>query len=143
NFPRGRAAAPGTLTCFPFGRPRTKPSEQLRQQVAMSMMEDNAFRQPLKQHVYYNTLEGDITGSIESTVNMLLEIEPLWDRFKKAESKNQFQGLSFEERLIDAQQKGFIDEHEAEQLRHYNAKRYDSTLTDIFDLELKEVLELD
>ncbi|TQR69614.1 acyl-CoA dehydrogenase [Acinetobacter sp. RF14B] len=143
NFPRGSAAAMVKLICFPFGRPLKKPSDQLRQQVAMSMMEDNAFRQSLKQHVYYNTLEDDITGRMESTFNMLLEIEPLWDRFKKAESKNQFKGLSFEERLIDAQQNGFIDEHEAEQLRHYNAKRYDSMLTDIFDLELKEVLELD
>lgn len=143
NFPTTMASGLVKLLCFPFGRPLKKPSDQLKQQVANSMMEDNAFRQDLQQHVYYNTLDDDMTGRMESTFKMLLEIEPLWDHFKKAESKGQFKGLNFEERIADAQLNGFINDAEVEKLLTYNAKRFDSMLTDIFDLELKETLPLD
>jgi len=143
NFPSGAAAGMVKLLCFPFGRPVQKPSDQLKQQVANSMMEDNAFRQVLKKHVYYNTHEHDVTGRMESTFAMLLDIEQLWDRFKKAENKDQFKGLSFAEHVADAQLHGFINDQEAEKLLHYNARRYDSMLTDIFDLHLNEVLELE
>ena len=80
---------------------------------------------------------------MESTFNLLLEIEKLWDRFKKAENKGQFKGLSFAEHVADAHQQGFINDQEAEKLVHYNARRYDSMLTDVFDLHLNEVLELE
>ncbi|MFV5403299.1 acyl-CoA dehydrogenase [Acinetobacter sp. 228] len=143
NFPSGAAAGMVKLLCFPFGRPVQKPSDQLKQQVANSMMEDNAFRQTLKKHVYYNINENDVTGRMESTFNLLLEIEKLWDRFKKAENKGQFKGLSFAEHVADAHQQGFINDQEAEKLLHYNARRYDSMLTDVFDLHLNEVLELE
>lgn len=143
NFPVGVAAGMVKLLCFPFGRPVQKPSDQLKQQVANSMMEDNAFRQVLKKHVYYNTHENDVTGRMESTFTMLLDIEQLWDRFKKAENKGQFKGLSFAEHVADAQLQGFINDEEAEKLLHYNARRYDSMLTDVFDLHLNEVLELE
>ena len=143
NFPSGAAAGMVKLLCFPFGRPVQKPSDQLKQQVANSMMENNAFRQVLKKHVYYNTHEHDVTGRMESTFNLLLEIEKLWDRFKKAENKGQFKGLSFAEHVADAQLQGFINDQEAEKLLHYNARRYDSMLTDVFDLHLNKVLELE
>ncbi|MCO8082711.1 acyl-CoA dehydrogenase [Acinetobacter lwoffii] len=143
NFPSGAAAGMVKLLCFPFGRPVQKPSDQLKQQVANSMMENNAFRQSLKKHVYYNINENDVTGRMESTFNLLLEIEKLWDRFKKAENKGQFKGLSFAEHVADAQLQGFINDQEAEKLLHYNARRYDSMLTDVFDLHLQEVLELE
>lgn len=143
NFPSGAAAGMVKLLCFPFGRPVQKPSDQLKQQVANSMMENNAFRQSLKKHVYYNINENDVTGRMESTFNLLLEIEKLWDRFKKAENKGQFKGLSFAEHVADAQLQGFINDQEAEKLLHYNARRYDSMLTDVFDLHLNKVLELE
>ena len=44
---------------------------------------ENPFREQLKAHVYYNVREDDVNGRLESTFKMLLQIEPLWDRFKK------------------------------------------------------------
>ena len=35
------------------------------------MMEDNAFRQVLKKHVFYSTAEDDVNGRMESTFTML------------------------------------------------------------------------
>ena len=141
NFPVGVAAGIVKFICFPLGRPMKKSSDALKQQAGELMMQDNAFRDELKKHVFYNTEADDVTGRMESTFNMLLAIEPLWDKYKKAESKGQFKGLTFDERLIDAVTSNFVTPEEAEKLAIYNAKRYDSMLTDVFDAELNQALE--
>ncbi|HDI2988080.1 TPA: DUF1974 domain-containing protein, partial [Acinetobacter baumannii] len=76
------------------------------------------------------------------TFQMLRTIEPLWDKFKKAESKGKFTGLTFEENIAQAIKEGFISESEAQQLLQYNAIRFDSMLTDVFDEKLNKVLPL-
>ncbi|NAR70011.1 acyl-CoA dehydrogenase [Acinetobacter haemolyticus] len=143
NFPMKIAAKLVKLVCFPFGRPIAKPSDQLKQDVAQLLLQETPFRAELKKHVYYNTDESDVMGRMESTFQMLLAIQPLWNKFKKAESKDQFKGLSFEEHIADAVAVGFINTTEAEQLLKYNAKRYDSMLTDVFDEHLEKDLPLE
>ena len=142
NFPMRAAAGLVKFICFPFGRPLHKPSDKLKLKVGEWFMQENAFRDQLKQHVFYNTDPNDVTGRMESTFLMLLEIEELWDTFKKAESKGKFTGLSFEEHLADAVATQFIDEGQAEKLALYNEKRFDSMLTDVFDMDLNESLDL-
>lgn len=143
NFPVGIAAALVKFICFPLGRPIKKSSDALKQQAGEIIMQDNAFRDELKKHVFYTTQEDDVTGRMESTFNLLIKLEPLWDKFKKAESKGQFKGLTFDERMSDALSIGFVTQQEAASLMIYNAKRYDSMLTDIFDSELNQTLELE
>ncbi|MCH7380230.1 MULTISPECIES: acyl-CoA dehydrogenase [Acinetobacter] len=143
NFPMKLAAYMVKLLCFPFGRPIAAPSDQLKQEVAQLIMQEHAFRDQLKQHVYYNTDANDVMGRMESTFQALLPLQPLWNKFKKAESKDQFSGLTFEEHIADAIETGFITTAEAESLVQYNAKRYDSMLTDIFDAHLDKELPLD
>ena len=126
-----------------MGRAVTKPTDQLKRDVATYMLQDNAFRQQLKQHVCYSTDTNDVSGRMESAFQMLLKIEPLWNKFKKAESKGQFQGLTFEVRIADAVTTNFITQSEADQLIAYNIQRYDSMLTDIFDEQLFNELALD
>ena len=143
NFPIKFASALVKFICFPLGRAVTKPTDQLKRDVATYMMQDNAFRQQLKQHVCYSTDTNDVSGRMESAFQMLLKIEPLWNKFKKAESKGQFQGLTFETHIIDAVTTNFITQSEADQLIAYNIQRYDSMLTDIFDEQLFNELALD
>ncbi|EXB49342.1 acyl-CoA dehydrogenase [Acinetobacter sp. 1000160] len=143
NFPMPLAAAMVKLICFPFGRPIAAPSDQLKQEVAQLMMQEHAFREQLKQHVYYNTDANDVMGRMESTFQSLLQLQPLWNKFKKAESKDQFSGLTFEAHIANAIETGFISTAEAESLLDYNAKRYDSMLTDIFDEHLVDDLPLE
>ncbi|WP_445115396.1 acyl-CoA dehydrogenase [Acinetobacter sp. WZC-1] len=143
NFPMPLAAKLVKLICFPFGRPVAKPSDQLKIETAELIMQENAFRDQLKHHVYYSTEPDNVTGRMEATFQMLLKVEPLWDKFKKAESKDQFKGLTFEAHVQDAVATSFISQQEADQLIEYNAMRYDSMLTDIFDQQLNEVLPLD
>lgn len=143
NFPVGIAAGLVKFICFPLGRPIKKSSDALKQQAGEIIMQDNAFRDELKKHVFYTTQEDDVTGRMESTFNLLIKLEPLWDKFKKAESKGQFKGLTFDERMSNALSIGFVTQQEAASLMIYNAKRYDSMLTDIFDSELNQTLELE
>ena len=143
NFPIKFASALVKFICFPLGRAVTKPTDQLKRDVATYMMQDNAFRQQLKQHVCYSTDTNDVSGRMESAFQMLLKIEPLWNKFKKAESKGQFQGLTFEAHIADALTTNFITQSEANQLIAYNIQRYDSMLTDIFDEQLFNELALD
>lgn len=143
NFPVKFTSGLIKFICFPLGRPVAQPSDQLKRQVAESMMQENTFRDQLKQHVFYSTKANDIHGRMESTFLMLLEIEPLWNKFKKAESDDQFTGLTFEEHIQSALEASFINQTEADQLLTYNAKRFDSMLTDIFDAELNQSLTVE
>ena len=143
NFPVRIAARLVQYICFPLGQPFKKPSDTLKRKVGEMIMQNQNFRNELKKHVFYNTKANDVTGRMESTFQMLFSIEPLWDKFKKAESKGQFNGLTFEEHLADAVANHAVTEDEAAKLTIYNAQRFDSMLTDIFDIELDQNLALE
>ncbi|MBJ9720631.1 acyl-CoA dehydrogenase [Acinetobacter calcoaceticus] len=142
NFPAKLSAAFVKWICFPFGRVISKPDDELKQQVAELMMEEHPFREQLKHHVFYSTKADDVTGRLEHAFQILRTLEPLWDKFKKAESKGKFTGLTFEENIEQATKEGFISENEAQQLLQYNAIRFDSMLTDVFDEHLNKDLPL-
>ncbi|WP_151743296.1 acyl-CoA dehydrogenase [Acinetobacter calcoaceticus] len=142
NFPAKLPAAFVKWICFPFGRVISKPDDELKQQVAELMMQEHPFREQLKHHVFYSTKADDVTGRLEHTFQILRTLEPLWDKFKKAESKGKFKGLTFEENIEHATKEGFISESEAQQLLQYNAIRFDSMLTDVFDENLNKDLPL-
>lgn len=142
NFPAKLPAAFVKWICFPFGRVISKPDDELKQQVAELMMQEHPFREQLKHHVFYSTKADDVTGRLEHAFQILRTLEPLWDKFKKAESKGKFTGLTFEENIAHATKEGFISENEAQQLLQYNAIRFDSMLTDVFDENLDKDLPL-
>ena len=142
NFPAKLPAAFVKWICFPLGRVISKPDDELKQQVAELMMQEHPFREQLKHHVFYSTKADDVTGRLEHTFQILRTLEPLWDKFKKAESKGKFTGLTFEENIQQAIKEGFITESEAQQLLQYNAIRFDSMLTDVFDKDLNKDLPL-
>ena len=142
NFPMRAAACAVKFICFPFGRVAQQPSDQLKTQLGHAIMENNPFREQLKQHVFYNTDPDDVFGRMENAFQAALKIDPLWTKFKKAESKGQFEGLDFESHIQHALETGFINPEEADQLIHYNAQRFDSMLTDIFDHQLEQTLDL-
>lgn len=142
NFPIKLASGLIKFICFPLGRPVAKPNDALKLEVAEWMMKENAFRDQLKQHIFYSTDPNDVNGRMESTFLMLLGMEDVWNKFKKAESKGQFAGLTFEEHIQSALTSNFINQAEADQLTTYNAQRFDSMLTDIFDMKLDQALDL-
>jgi len=139
NFPNRMAANVVSFVTFPSGRIFTPASDELKRQLGDTFMDDfaaNPFRDYLKTMVYYNTDPEDVTGRMEHAYQTLLKVEPLWQKFKKAEHKGSFEGLTFEDHVVQASQDGDITEEEAEQLIRYNALRFDSLLTDVFDEHL-------
>ena len=146
NFPNRMAANVVSFVTFPSGRIFTPASDELKRQLGDTFMDDfaaNPFRDYLKTMVYYNTDPGDVTGRMEHAYQTLVEIEPLWQKFKKAEHQDSFEGLTFEDHVVHASQNGGITEEEAEVLIQYNAMRFDSLLTDVFDKHLSEAQERD
>ena len=144
NFPNRMAASLVSFVTFPSGRIFAPVSDELKRQLGDTFMDDfeaNPFRDYLKTMVYYNTEPEDVNGRMEHAYQTLLEVEPLWQKFKKAEHKDTFEGLTFEDHVVYASQNGDITEEEAEQLISYNALRFDSLLTDVFDKHLSKVQE--
>ena len=144
NFPNRMAANLVSFVTFPSGRIFAPVSDELKCKLGDTFMDDfeaNPFRDYLKTMVYYNTEPDDVTGRIEYAYQTLLDVEPLWQKFKKAEHKDSFEGLTFEDHVVYASQNGDITEEEAEQLISYNALRFDSLLTDIFDEHLSKAQE--
>lgn len=146
NFPNRMAASLVSFVTFPSGRIFTPPDDELKRKLGDTFMDDfaaNPFRDYLKTMVYYNTEADDVTGRMEHAYQTLLDIEPLWQKFKKAEHKDSFEGLTFEDHVVYASQNGDITEEEAEVLIQYNALRFDSLLTDVFDKHLSQAQERD
>ncbi|WP_201577046.1 acyl-CoA dehydrogenase [Psychrobacter immobilis] len=144
NFPNRMAAGVVSFVTFPSGRIFTPASDELKTKLGDVFMDDheaNPFRDYLKTMVYYNTLPDDVSGRMEHAYQTLLEVEPLWQKFKKAEHKDSFEGLTFEDHVVNASQSGDITEEEAEQLIRYNGLRFDSLLTDVFDEHLEVAQE--
>ena len=144
NFPNRMAANLVSFVTFPSGRIFAPVSDELKCKLGDTFMDDfeaNPFRDYLKTMVYYNTEPDDVTGRIEHAYQTLLDVEPLWQKFKKAEHKDSFEGLTFEDHVVYASQNGDITEEEAEQLISYNALRFDSLLTDVFDEHLSKAQE--
>ena len=142
NFPNRMAAGVVSFVTFPSGRIFAPVSDELKRKLGDTFMDDfeaNPFRDYLKTMVYYTTEPDDVNGRMENAYQTLLEVEPLWQKFKKAEHKDHFEGLTFEDHVVYASQNGDITEAEAEQLISYNAVRFDSLLTDIFDKHLSQV----
>ena len=144
NFPNRMAASLVSFVTFPSGRIFAPVSDELKRQLGDTFMDDfeaNPFRDYLKTMVYYNTEPDDVTGRMEHAYQTLLDVEPLWQKFKKAEHKDSFEGLTFEDHVVYASQNGDITEEEAEVLIQYNAIRFDSLLTDVFDKHLSKAQE--
>ena len=144
NFPNRMAASVVSFVTFPSGRIFTPPSDELKRQLGDVFMDDfeaNPFRDYLKTMVYYNTDADDVTGRMEHAYQTLIAIEPLWQKFKKAEHKDSYEGLTFEDHVVYASQNEDITQEEAEVLIQYNALRFDSLLTDVFDEHLSQALQ--
>lgn len=136
NFPARLPARLVQLMAFPFGAAVKPARDDLRVEVATQMMQDNPFRQQLAKFVYNTQDAEDAVGRVESTYQMLLEIEPLWSEFRKKQLSGSYAGLDLEQNFSDAISAGDFTEAQIEKIKTYNAKRYDALLTDAFDKDL-------
>ncbi len=126
---------------FPFGRPckAQAPGDEQIRTLGEIIMSPSSVRDALAQPAYIPSDPDDAIGRVEATYNKLLEVEPAWLAFLKADGKGQLDGNSVLEKLKDAASKGIISEDQVEAVNEYDAMRYDCLLTDAFDKNLKKV----
>lgn len=136
NFPNAFLGRFLRLMVFPLGRPYQEPSDRIGGQVAKLMMEPGGVRDRITQHSFWGETRDDATGLMEIAFDTLIKVEPLYDRFQKAISKGEVEGLTFEQRLASAQAKGVLNADEAEKLRDFESLRFEAILTDEFEPEV-------
>ncbi|WP_197477468.1 acyl-CoA dehydrogenase [Alcanivorax sp. HI0044] len=126
---------------FPLGRPckAQAPSDDQIRTLGQMIMEPSSVRDALAEPAYISQDPEDSIGRVEATFNKLLEVEPGFLAYLKAEGKGQLEGETVLEKLQDAARKGIINESQVEAINEYDAMRYDCLLTDAFDKDLKEV----
>ena len=103
------------------------------------IMAPSSVRDALAEPAYISQDPADAIGRVEATFNKLLEVEPAYLAFLKADGKGQLEGNSVLEKLQDAASKGIIDADQVDPVNEYDAMRYDCLLTDAFDMDLKDV----
>jgi len=135
NFPNRWIGGLLRAVVFPLGRPYRPVTDKLDAEVARSMMQPGAVRDRITQHGYWNAEPGDVIGRIERALALLVQAEPLYDRFQKLVAKGEIEGLEFEQRLQSAQRQNLFSGDEIELLRAYEQARFDAILTDAFPKE--------
>ncbi|MDX1803375.1 MAG: acyl-CoA dehydrogenase [Alcanivorax sp.] len=126
---------------FPFGRPcrAQAPSDDQIRKLGNLIMEPSSVRDALAMPAYISNDPEDAIGRVETTFNKLLEVEPAYLAFLKADGKGELSGNSVLEKLQDAASKGLIPADQVEAVNDYDAMRYDCLLTDAFDKKLQKV----
>lgn len=126
---------------FPMGRPckAMAPSDDQIRTLGNMIMEPSSVRDALATPAYIPTDPEDAIGRVEATFNKLLEVEPDYLAFLKANGKGKLSGETFLDRLRDAAKQGIIPADQVDAINEYDAMRYDCLLTDAFDKDLKEV----
>ena len=111
---------------FPFGRPckAQAPGDEQIRTLGEMIMSPSSVRDALAQPAYIPSDPDDAIGRVEATYNKLLEVEPAWLAFLKADGKGQLDGNSVLEKLKDAASKGIISEDQVEAVNEYDAMRY-------------------
>ena len=97
---------------FPFGRPckAQAPSDDQIRTLGEMIMAPSSVRDALAEPAYISQDPEDAIGRVEATYNKLLEVEPAWIAFLKAEGKGQLEGATVLDKLKDAASKGIISE---------------------------------
>jgi acyl-CoA dehydrogenase len=139
NFPVPAIAKVLKRLAFPWGQPVKHPSDNLVRALGGYIMEPNKVREELSRYVYVTDDPEDSLGRVENTYNKLLEVEPAYKAFLKADGKEQLSGDTLKERLEDAARQGVISQNDVQPILDYDVLRYDCLLTDAFDKNLDEV----
>lgn len=132
NFPMRGAAWLMRRVVFPLGNPYRPVADALNAEVADQLMEPGALRDRLSALVFRNGGPDDPVGRLERCFDALVATEPAYLRFYKLASSGALAGDQVSEQIDSAVKAGHLTAEEAEQVRHYDALRYDAILTDDF-----------
>ncbi len=121
------------LVCLPPGSAVHAPSDDQIRDLGDLILDPNPVREALAEMVYVSTDPEDAVGRLETTYQMLLQVESAWQAFSRARSKGELTAQEFPDALQEAVAQGVITDYEATALAEYEVRRYDCLLTDHFD----------
>ncbi len=135
NFPQRWIGRILRFICLPTGRRYKAPNDDQIRMLGQLIMEPNPIRQSLKQYVFISNNPEDAAGRVETTYQMLLDVDETWQVFSRARSKGKLgdSSASLDEALNEAVRQEIIEEADIKQLKDYDQRRYDCVLTDHFD----------
>jgi acyl-CoA dehydrogenase len=121
------------LLCLPPGSGVAAPSDDQVRELGELIMQPNPVRNSLAQYVYVSRDPEDAVGRLQTTYELLLQVDKAWQAFARARDKGEIEADSLQAALREAADKGIIAESDIEPLAEYDIRRYDCVLTDNFE----------
>ena len=137
NFP-GRIAARLVRTLvFPWGRVYSPPSDQLGHAVARLMIEPSLTRDRVTAGMFIHRDAGNPVGRLELAMLAAPEGEAIEAKIRNGVRAGSVTGLTEEQRVSSALDKGQISAAEATRFRSFSALRRDCIMVDDFPQEIE------
>lgn len=133
NFPVRWLGGMLKILCLPPGSAVRAPDDDAVRSLGDLIMEPNPVRDALAAMVYVSDDPNDAVGRLESTYNLLLQVDEAWQAFARARGKGEVEAVDTADALEEAARKGIIDRAEIAALAEYDARRHDCLLTDDFE----------
>lgn len=133
NFPVRWLGGVLRFLCLPPGSTVRPPDDDQIRGLGDLILEPNPVRAALAGMVYVSSDPLDAVGRLETTYQMLLEIDDAWEAFSRAHNKGELEALDTAGALQEAADKGIITVEQVATLEDYDARRHDCLLTDHFE----------
>jgi acyl-CoA dehydrogenase len=120
---------------FPLGPVERKPNDRLGHKVAALLLSPSETRDRLTRGIYVSDRSGHPLGVMEKLLPDVIAAEPLERKLLKARRAGQISGLSFEEQLEQAHDKGIVSDADVKFLLDVRKRTLEIIAVDDFDLE--------
>ena len=133
NFPQRVTGCALRLATFPLGRCHPAPDDAQVRELGGLILTPNPVRKLLAERVFLSRDPEDAVGRVETTFQLLLEVEEAFLAFSRARSAGEISATELDDALAEAVDKGVIKAADRDRLRHYEERRRDCLLTDHFE----------
>jgi acyl-CoA dehydrogenase len=133
NFPLRSLGHVLQAVCVPPGSAVHAPDDDQIRALGELIMEPNEVREAMAERVYVGEDPEEAVGRVETTYQMLLQVDGAWQAFSRARGKGEIDEDDLATALRQAVEKGIVTAAEATALAEYDARRYDCLLTDQFE----------
>ena len=135
NFPSRYMRPVLRFIVFPFGRRERAPGDRLTHKVAQLLLSPSDTRERLTHGIYKSARAGHPVGMMEEALPKVIQAEPLERKLLKALRQGDIEGITWDQQLQHALEKGILNAQEAEILRHVRKLVAEVIAVDDFDVE--------
>jgi acyl-CoA dehydrogenase len=141
NFPIGWLGKIINWVIFPFGNSYQKPSDALTHKIVGSMLAPSEFRDRLTQFCYLSHDDEDPLHRLESALESMLEVEPVFKKFQAAVRKGTIpKRANFEDQMAAAVSSSVLTTDEMQALKKFYALQKEVIKVNEFSFDLNSVV---